>query len=195
MVERIEHNLPREFYLQPTIETAKALLGKVLIHRHERGVISGRIVETEAYMCDDPACHSSRGMTARNETMFGEPGRAYVYFIYGMYHCFNAVTAPVGVGEAVLVRALEPLDGVELMEENRGTRVLANLTSGPGKLCQALGVDRRHDGMDLTGSELVIVNDGARIADIVESPRVGITQAADKLWRFYIRGNEFVSRK
>ncbi len=195
MVERIEHNLPREFYLQPTIEVAKALLGKVLFHRHERGIISGRIVETEAYLCDDPACHSSRGMTARNETMFGEPGRAYVYFIYGMYHCFNTVTGPVGVGEGVLVRALEPLDGLELMKENRGTHALANLTSGPGKLCQALGLDLLHKGLDLTGSELVIVDDGMQVAEIVEAPRVGITLAADKQWRFYIRGNRFVSRK
>lgn len=127
--------------------------------------------------------------------MFGEPGRAYVYFIYGMYHCFNTVTGPVGVGEGVLVRALEPLDGLELMKENRGTHALANLTSGPGKLCQALGLDLLHKGLDLTGSELVIVDDGMQVAEIVEAPRVGITLAADKQWRFYIRGNRFVSRK
>lgn len=188
-------NLTREFYLQPTLNVAKSLLGKVLVHRSAKGIVSGRIVETEAYLHDDPACHASRGMTARNAMMFDEPGHAYVYFTYGMYYCFNAVTAPEGVGEGVLVRAVEPLEGIEIMEMNRGTEVLRNLASGPGKLCMAFGLDRSHNGLDLTGSELVIMDDGWSPKEIVSAMRIGIRLAADEPWRFYVAGNPHISRR
>ncbi len=195
-MHEFDHNyLPRDFYLQPTLDVARSLLGKILVHRTPRGIIAGRIVETEAYTSDDPACHACNGMTKRNAMMFGAPGHAYVYFTYGMYHCFNAVTAPEGVGEAVLVRAVEPLEGIESMEENRGTEVLTNLCSGPGKLCMAFGLDRRHNGLDLTGSDLVIVDDGCQPGDIATATRIGIRQGVDLPWRFYITGNPHVSRR
>lgn len=127
--------------------------------------------------------------------MFGKPGHAYVYFTYGMYHCFNAVTAPEGVGEAVLVRAVEPIEGLEFMELNRGTEVLKNLASGPGKLCQAFGLDRRHNGLDLTESGLIIVDDGWMPEEIVTTTRIGIRLGADLPLRFYVAGNPHVSRK
>lgn len=187
--------LSREFYLQPTIKVARNLLGKTLVHDTEKGIIAGRIVETEAYLCDDPACHASKGMTKRNATMFGEPGHAYVYFTYGMYHCFNAVTAPEGVGEAVLIRAVEPLEGIEIMQANRKMERLINLTSGPGKLCQAFGLDRRHNGLDLTEGELIIADDGWMPEEIVSATRIGISLAADKPWRFYISSSHHVSKK
>ena len=187
--------LPREFYLQPTIEAARNLLGKVLVHRTDDGVIAGRIVETEAYLRDDPACHASRGMTRRNAAMFGEPGRAYVYFTYGAHHCLNAVTSAEGIGEAVLIRAVEPLEGVEIMKRNRGTDEPTNLASGPGKLSQAFGLNLRHNGLELTGGELFIVDDGFVPGEIATRTRIGIRLAADKPWRFYLAGNRFVSRK
>jgi DNA-3-methyladenine glycosylase len=196
IMNEFDHNpISREFYLQPTVDAARDLLGKVLVHRTRRGILAGRIVETEAYTSNDPACHACKGMTKRNAMMFGEPGHAYVYFTYGMYHCFNAVTAPEGVGEAVLVRAAEPLEGVEIMEENRGTEVLTNLCSGPGKLCMAFGLDRRHNGLDLTNSELVIVDDGWLPGEIVTATRIGIRLGADLPWRFYLAGNPHVSRR
>ena len=167
----------------------------MLVHHTDKGVIAGRIVETEAYTSDDPACHASRGMTKRNATMFGEPGHAYVYFTYGMYHCFNAVTAPEGLGEAVLIRAVEPLEGIDIMSENRGTDKLTNLASGPGKLCMAFGLDRSHDKLDLLNSSLRILDDDASDFEVISSTRIGISLGTDKLWRFYIAGNPHVSRK
>ncbi|HUV04592.1 MAG TPA: DNA-3-methyladenine glycosylase [Armatimonadota bacterium] len=190
-----QEHLPRSFYLQDTVEVARQLLGKALVHHTDGGVVAGRIVETEAYLRDDPACHASRGITRRNAVMFGQPGHAYIYFTYGMYFCFNAVTAPEGIGEAVLVRAAEPLEGIEIMTRNRGTVKLTNLASGPGKLCRAFALDRRHNGLDLTDGDLVIVDDGWRPGKIVTASRVGIRHAADKPWRFYIAGNPHVSRK
>ncbi len=186
--------LPREFYARDTIEVARALLGKRLVYRSENGRIAGTIVETEAYLCDDPACHASRGMTPRNAPMFGEAGHAYVYFTYGMYHCLNTVTATEGIGEGVLIRAVEPTDGIDVMIQNRGTDKLTNLTSGPGKLCVAFGLDKRHNRLDLTSSELTI-EDGNAPAEIVTTTRIGIRLAADLPLRFYIKGNPHVSRK
>ena len=187
--------LSREFYLQNTIDAARAILGRVLVHRTEEGIIAGRIVEAEAYTSDDPSCHACRGMTKRNAPMFGPPGHAYVYFTYAMCHCFNAVTAPEGVGEAVLIRAVEPLDGIDLMEEKRGTGVPTNLASGPGKLCMAFGLGKAQNTLDLTGSDLMIIDDGFVPGEIVTSTRIGIRLAADYPWRFYLEGNPHVSRK
>lgn len=187
--------LPREFYLRDTIEAARSILGKVIVRRTPEGIIAGRIVEAEAYTSNDPSCHACKAMTKRNAQMFGPPGHAYVYFTYGMYFCLNAVTGPEGVGEAVLIRAAEPLDGIELMERNRGTDVLTNLASGPGKLCQAFGLDRLQNGLDLTGSDLTIVDDGFLPGEIVTATRIGIRLATDRPWRFYLKGNPHVSRR
>jgi len=194
MIDPNAKPLPREFYLQDTIEVARALLGKVLIHRTEEGVFAGRIVETEAYLRDDPACHASRGMTPRNSVMFGEPGHAYVYFTYGMYHCVNAVTSPKGIGEGVLMRAVEPIEGMELMARNRRTEDLMNLTTGPGKLCMAFALDRQHSGLDLISSNLSILDCDGNGEKIVSTTRVGIKLASEKPWRFYLEGNSYVSR-
>ncbi|MCL5104659.1 MAG: DNA-3-methyladenine glycosylase [Armatimonadetes bacterium] len=189
--------LGRDFYLQDTIEAARAVLGKVLARVTDEGIMSGRIVETEAYLHDDPACHASRGMTKRNQVMFGEPGHAYVYFTYGFHYCLNFVTRPAGVPEAVLIRALEPLEGIELMRRNRvsgmnsrntGTRTvlqLKDLCSGPGKLCQALGIDTSLNGEDLLGDRLYVFDDGTDVGEIIARPRIGIKQATEELWRFY----------
>ncbi|MHB1455653.1 MAG: DNA-3-methyladenine glycosylase [Armatimonadota bacterium] len=189
-------SLPRGFYLQETVTVAKALLGKVLVHETPEYIIAGRIVEVEAYVTGDPACHSFRGRTQRNAVMFGEPGHAYVYFTYGMHFCLNAVTQPEDTGEGVLLRAVEPLEGIELMSHNRGTDKLHNLCSGPGKLTQAFGINASHKGLDLCGgSPLRIVDGGMADVEIVEAPRVGIRLAVERLWRFYINGSRFISRK
>ena len=190
----ISKTLRREFYLQDTVDVARGLLGKVLVHKTAEGILAGRIVETEAYLMDDPACHASRGVTPRNAPMFGPPGHAYIYFTYGMHFCMNAVTAPEGVGEAVLIRAVQPLLGVDLMMERRGTRVITNLASGPGKLCQAFGLGREQGGLDLTEGPLVI-EEGEDVTEIITTTRVGIRLAAEKPWRFYQAGSRFISRK
>jgi len=157
------------------------------------------IVETEAYGgADDPASHAHRGVTARNRVMFGPPGVAYVYFTYGMHHCFNVVCGPEGRAAAVLVRALEPVEGLDLMRRRRGGAAPGELTSGPGKLCIALGIDRRLDAADLLGDRIWL-EAGRRIAPsaIAAGPRVGIDYAEEwvgRPWRFWLRGNPFVSR-
>ncbi|MDA8333505.1 MAG: DNA-3-methyladenine glycosylase [Peptococcaceae bacterium] len=187
--------LPAAFYARPTVEAARDLLGAVLWHEGAQGPVAGRIVETEAYLADDPACHASRGVTERNRVMFGEPGRAYVYFIYGMYYCFNVVTAAPGVGEAVLVRALEPVAGTAIMSGRRGGRPAGELCRGPARLVQALGLGRSDNGRDLTRGSLVVLP-GWREAEekVAVSPRVGISVATDLDLRFYLAGNPFVSR-
>lgn len=177
--------LDREFYGRDTIEGSRALLGKILVHETREGTISGRIVETEAYIQGDPAAHSTRGRTPRTEPMFGEPGHAYVYFIYGCHSCVNVVTHPDGIAGAALVRALEPLEGIELMQRNRGTSTLRQLCSGPGKLTSALGIDVSYSGKDLLSDELYLVDDGTDVGEIIVRPRVGIKVAMDKPWRFY----------
>ena len=181
--------------MQDTVEAAKALLGKVLTHRTAQAVLSGRIVETEAYLCDDPACHASRGMTRRNQVMFGEPGRAYVYFAYGFHHCLNFVTQPKGVAEAVLIRALQPLEGVEIMKLIRAKTRETELCSGPGKITQALMIDMSLNGEDLLSDRLYVTDDCTDVGEIIARPRIGIKEAADKLWRFYpARYKRWVSR-
>ena len=187
--------LPRSFYSRPTISVARKLLGQLLVHETPDGRAAGIIVETEAYLRDDPAAHSFRGCTPRTATMFGPPGHVYVYFIYGMHHCMNVVTAPVGTGEAVLLRALQPVEGLDLMRARRGSVADRDLCNGPGKLVQALGLSRAHDGADLLRGPLgIFAARDAASRRIVCTPRVGITKAADRPLRFYLRENPFVSR-
>jgi DNA-3-methyladenine glycosylase len=194
--------LPRSFYLQPTLTVARALLGKVLVHETPEGVAAGRIVEVEAYRGpEDLAAHSRGGhRSARNETMYGPPGHAYVYFVYGMHHCLNVVTRPREVPEAVLLRALEPLAGLDLMRRRRGLLAPApawRLCRGPGALCRALSVTRVHDGTDLLAGPLRLLDAAALpAAAIARTPRIGVDYAgahAARPWRFFVRGSRSVS--
>lgn len=188
--------LKREFYNRPTLKVAKDLLGKYLVVKKGRKILSGKIVETEAYIgSDDPACHAFKGMTPRNEVMFGPPGHAYIYFTYGMYHCLNLVTEKDGYPAAVLIRAVEPVQGTEFMMKKRGTKNLQNLTSGPGKLCQALCLDRSLSGADLCSGKIWLEDRGEKVKKIKPASRIGVTEGKDKKWRFYIYNNEFVSKR
>jgi DNA-3-methyladenine glycosylase len=188
--------LPISFYNQDTISLAKSLLGKVLVRVSEGGVLSGRIVETEAYLHDDPACHASRGITNRNKPMFGEPGYTYVYFTYGFHHCLNIVASPKGIAEAVLIRALIPIDGIDIMQKNRNKENLKDLCSGPGKLTQALGINKTNNLTKLTSDIIFLADDGYKIKEIIEKSRIGIKEAVDKPWRFYpAELIEWVSKK
>ena len=189
--------LDRAFYDRDTEVVARDLLGAVLVCRTDEGTASGIIVETEAYIGEeDPACHAAAGRTRRTEPLYGRPGLSYVYFIYGVHWCFNAVTRAEGLPSAVLVRALQPLDGIELMRSRRGPRINdINLTNGPGKLCAALGIDRRMNALSLQRGPLVIRRgDPVVSSDIVTTTRVGITKAAHWPLRYYIKGNAFVSK-
>ncbi len=186
--------LPESFYLQPTVEVARALLGRWLVARADEGWVGGRIVEAEAYTQDDPASHSYRGKTERNAAMFGPPGTAYVYLIYGMHECFNAVCQPEGVGEAVLIRALEPTVGLEQMFLRRGQVHWTQLCRGPGNLCRALGITRAFNGESLmTGRVQIWAGESVPDSQVGVSPRIGISQATERLWRFYLLHNRCVS--
>lgn len=188
----------REFNKINTIEAARFLLGAKLVHFSPAGLTSGLIVETEAYLSrGDPACHAARGKTKRNAMMFGPPGRAYVYFIYGNHYCFNVVTGREGQGEAVLVRALEPLEGMSLMQKRRGPdKKIKDLTNGPGKLCQAMGITGEHNGLFLQGYPLFITPGVCIKATAVGvSSRIGISQGLDKQWRFFVQESPFLSRR
>ena len=198
--------VPRRFFGRDPKLVAPELLGKILVRRQGRKLLAGRIVEVEAYLGqDDPASHAFRGPTDRNRVMFGPPGFAYVYFTYGMHYCANVTCMKEGIAGAVLIRALEPVVGIEEMAVNRDlnlsletehVRLLRALTSGPARLCEALAITRtRDDGKDLTSlkSDLWIASDHSRSGEIASGPRVGITQAADWPLRFYVVGNPYVS--
>ena len=184
--------LAAAFYDRPVIEVAHALVGCVVEHAGASGVI----VETEAYHQSEPACHAFVGLTPRTRPLFGRPGRAYVYRSYGIHSLLNAVCEPAGTGAAVLIRALEPLDGVALMHERRGVTGLRDLCSGPGKLAQALGIGLEHDDTDLESGPVRILSrpPGVAAPARVVGPRIGITKAADLPWRFCDAESTHVSR-
>ena len=189
----------RVFFLRDTTIVAKALLGHFLYVEDESRRLGGRIVETEAYLSsDDPACHASRGLTERNRTMFKAGGVAYVYFIYGVHHCLNVVTGPEGKGTAVLIRAIEPTEGIDVMFRNRpGITSPENLANGPGKLTIALGITRDDDGSDLlTGRVRLFLEQsiGKHRPKIVTTTRVGIREGCEKLLRYYIAGSAYISK-
>ena len=194
--------LDRHFFEPSARVVAPALLGCWLVRQTAQGVSGGPIVETEAYLDGDPACHAYVGRTTRNRVMWGPPGVAYVYFIYGNHYCVNAVCRPDGIAEAVLIRAIEATVGLEFMFERRPAKTARQLTSGPGKLCAALGIDRKLDGADLCdpASPLFIAENPDRAdflrhaGPVIATKRVGITKAADLALRFYLRRSDFVSR-
>ncbi len=185
-------SLPAAFYGRPVLEVAQDLVGCVLRH----GETAGVIVETEAYHESEPACHAFVGRTARTHVLFGPPGTAYVYRSYGIHALVNAVCEPEGVGAAVLIRALEPLDGIERMRERRGIRALEQLCSGPGKLTQALAIELEHDATDLERGPVRIEEaaHGWEQVSLVTSTRVGITKAPELPWRFSAAGSRYVSK-
>jgi DNA-3-methyladenine glycosylase len=192
--------LVRRFYERDTLTVARELIGKKLVHETEEGIVSGRIVETEAYIGpDDKAAHSCNGRrTERTGVMYWPGGYAYVYLIYGMYCCFNIVTNVAEKPEAVLIRALEPEKGVELMMKRRNSKNLYSLCSGPGKLCIAMGISRAENKVDLCGDKLYLLDGGLKPGEeIITTPRKNIDyagEAKDYPWRFIIRGNKYVSR-
>ena len=195
--------LPRSFYLRPTLQVARDLLGKHCVRKAGTKVLIGKIVEVEAYCKGDPASHAFRGRTKRNSVMFLEGGHLYVYFTYGMHFCANIVTRKEGIGEAVLIRAVEPLGGIELMTKNRFPNLQSlnhqsfiNLTNGPAKFCKAFGLARQENGLDLLDSEISITDSKPIPSKLIKrSSRIGIQHAVEKKWRFYIKGNPWVSRK
>jgi DNA-3-methyladenine glycosylase len=203
---QLRNPLPREFYNRDPRVVSRQLLGKVLVRKEGRQFRTGRIVEVEAYLgAGDPASHSFAGRTQRNGVLFGPPGYAYVYFIYGTHYCLNVSCLPDGVAGGVLFRALEPLAGIAAMARSRGvsiartihsTRDLRALTSGPGRLAEAFDITReRDDGKDLTSarSDLFIADDGFRAGRILTTPRIGITKAAERPLRYVIARSQFVS--
>jgi DNA-3-methyladenine glycosylase len=195
---RIVRVLPRSFYARPTLKVAEDLLGKVLVHKTREGIASGVIVETEAYIGeDDPACHASFGRTPRSEPLFGPPGFAYVYLNYGIHYLVNAVTEADGYPGAVLIRALQPLDGLRLMTTRRapdGREIDDHdLCRGPGNLTRALGITIADNRLDLTASTLTIEDRGIAIGTFATGPRIGIRVAAERPWRYWVEGHRAVS--
>lgn len=186
--------LPRAFFNRSTLQVARELLGHLLVHETPRGRLVGRIVEAEAYRGPrDPASHAHR-RTPRSKIMWAAPGTAYVYFTYGNHYCMNVVTEPEGTAGAVLLRALEPVEGLSVMRANRKVADVRLLASGPGRLTQAMGIGAQHNGMDLTRPPLYVAR-GRRNAMIIRrGPRIGIRTGTDRQWRFYVAGHRCVSR-
>ena len=177
-----------------TVELARALLGKVVVRQFSGGIAAGRIVETEAYLHNDPACHAFRGITPRNRSLFLEHGHAYVYLCYGTSYMLNVSSEPGGIGSGVLLRALEPMFGIEHMQRNARHVKLADLTRGPGRLAAALRVDLSHDGLNLfTDRQLWIGSDGHRIKSVGQSVRIGLTKGAEERLRFFASGSRYLS--
>lgn len=193
--------LPRSFYQRSAVQVAQDLLGKYFVRKLGNKTLIGKIVETEAYGEGDPASHSYRGKTKRNEVMFWQGGHLYVYFTYGMHFCANVVTGPEGKGEAVLIRAVEPIKGIEVMRKKRfavpssPSRVVSDLTNGPAKFCQAFGIGRQENGTDLL-EKRIYITEGEIIPPHKRgrSSRVGIRNGKEKQWRFFVKGNAWVSK-
>ena len=184
--------LGKDFFSRPAPVVARNLVGALLV-RADDGIVV-RIVETEAYLQEDPACHAHRGMTARNAPLFGPPGHAYVYFSYGMHWCLNVVSGREGWGEGCLLRAAEPIAGLDVIRERRGAQHSErDLLRGPGRLGQALGLHREHSGIDVVGGELLSLSDDGTRPGIAVGPRVGVALAADVPWRFWVDGSPWVS--
>lgn len=181
----------RRYYARPALELARELIGRLLVRELNGRLLIGRVVEAEAYGPDDPASHSYRGPTPRNASMFGSPGHAYVYVSHGIHHCLNAVAEPPS---AVLLRALEPIEGLTEMRRRRRTERERLLCAGPGRLCEALGIGPNLDGHDLTLGEGLWIARGQRARALVVTPRIGLTVAVDRPWRFVQAGSLFASR-
>ncbi len=203
MNSNLNNKLPREFYVRDTLTVARELLGKIFVRILNGEILAGRIIETEAYIAgEDESAHSSRGKTKRNATMFEEGGLLYVYFTYGMYYCANVVTNDKGKGDAVLLRSIEPLEGIEIFAQNRFGKTeitekeKRNLLSGPGKICMAYNLTKTEDGADLLGDEIFIL-DARKVPrnKIVQTTRIGISKSKELPWRFYEKDNPYVSRK
>ena len=187
--------LSRKFYSRSTKAIAKDLLGKILVHKTKEGVLKGRIVETEAYLgYNDPGSIGYRKVKNIPKSLLKEPGHAFVYFTYGNHWMFNVIAKRPGLLGATLIRALEPLEGMDIMKKRRKTDDIKNLASGPGKLTQAFGIDKRHDGIDLTQSNLFIENSDENFKTVTTT-RIGLSQGENLPLRFYIKGSDFVSRK
>ncbi|MCW8796200.1 MAG: DNA-3-methyladenine glycosylase [Chlorobium sp.] len=190
--------LGEDFFTKPTLMLAELLLGKVFVHNTGDGrCYRGKIVETEAYLAEgDEACHAYRGMTKRNRPMYGSPGTLYVYFSYGCHHLMNIVTEPAGVAGAVLIRAMEPIEGLEDMKKNRGLEQSVDLMNGPGKLTRAMEITLSHNGASLAGDTVFIEKrDDTAPHKICSSKRIGITKSTGLLWRRYVADSFFVSGK
>jgi len=193
----MEKIIPRQFYQRDTALVAKELLGKKVVRYEQGKYCTGIIVETEAYECTEEACHAFRGKTKSNESLFGPVGYAYIYFIYGMYYCLNVVAKKPSVAAGgVLIRALEPVEGIEQMEKRRKTTQLHQLTSGPGKLTQALHITKTLYETDVTKKGPLYITQGIEIAqkNIVADKRIGISKEQERAWRFYCKDNSCVSR-
>jgi DNA-3-methyladenine glycosylase len=192
-VSTVAEVLPASFYDRPVLKVAPDLIGCVLRH----GGCAGVIVEAEAYHQSEPGSHAYIGVRPRTRTLFGRPGLAYVYRSYGIHACINAVTEHEGIGAAVLIRALKPIEGIDAMRARRGLERIEALCSGPGKLTQAFGIELEHDGIDLSNGPITISapSSGWREAEIVACARIGLTKAAELPWRFCARGSRFLSRR
>jgi DNA-3-methyladenine glycosylase len=193
---RLGRRLGRAFFARPSTEVAPELLGRILVRTgHDGGRVAARIVEVEAYEEGDPASHSYRGRTPRTEVMFGRPGHLYVYFTYGMHHCMNVVTGRPGEGSAVLLRAAEPIEGLDEMALRRGTVEPRRLCAGPGRFTEAFGITRAENGVDLVRDRDLGLFGGrpVPVEEIARSTRVGVTVGVDPLWRWFVRGDPFVS--
>jgi DNA-3-methyladenine glycosylase len=205
LAKEILHNekIKKQFYLRDAVTVAKELLGKIFVYNSPEGLMAARIVETEAYIGEaDEAAHSYKGISERNKVMFKEGGLLYVYFIYGVHFCCNVVTGAEGKGDACLLRAMEPVAGINMLALNRygkekmTEREKINLLNGPGKICRAFNIDKRLNGIDLTGNTLYILDaDKINKNEISAGKRVGISKSKDLLWRYYIKNSKYISKK